>query len=313
MIRQTGFTLLPVILLLAVIAAVALMMTQKGLVDSKQAKNSIDSEQVRYTAEAILQKSVWELKQDDDCIDYALTQATGRFSKNDYNVELSTTSGSPVTLNVGLDIGGGVIRQFTRQLIMYQPVTEQVLNAEADTYIHSWYNSDNFNGGATIEQKSVATFDYRRSLLRFDLSPLSSLTGVQIKSANMELYLVNSPGTGTLEIAAHNMTHEWREWQVSWEKWKNGNKYWTAPGGDFDPTEVSRTLIDENNPGLYSWDVLELARGWIDSTISNYGVILDNTSTSSNTLEFASSEHIDSEKHPVLRITYQCECGQACP
>ncbi len=105
MIRQTGFILLPVILLLAVIAAVALMMTQKGLVDSKQARNGIDNEQVRYTTEAILAKSEWELHQNDTCAGYSLP-ATGQFGSHGYTIGLSTTSGSSVTINLSVDQGG---------------------------------------------------------------------------------------------------------------------------------------------------------------------------------------------------------------
>ncbi len=305
---QAGFILLPVILLLSVIAAIALMMTQKGLVDSKQAKNSIDSEQVRYTAEAILQKSVWELKQNDTCAGYAFTEAAGQFGGDDYNVEISATSGSPVTLNVGVDLGGGVTKQFSRQIKMYQ-VTEFLLDASGDTYIDQWEMNQKYGANNKLSQKSQFS-RYRRSLLKFDLSSISA-SGDKILSSNLEIYLVGSPDTNTEEIAVYTVTADWDEPKVSWNK-RTQTDNWSDSGGDFDPTEHTRTLVDENAPGLYTWDILDLTRDWVAANVSNYGVILRNTSFNSNAFEFASREYADVSKRPKLRITVQCECGQVC-
>ncbi len=306
--EQTGFLLLPVILLLAVIAAVALMMTQKGLVDSKQAHNSIDSEQIRYTAEAILEKSEWELQQNETCAGYSLP-ATMEFISQGNNVGISANSGSPVTINVDVVLADGGTKHFSRQIKMYQPVTEFLLDASGDSYIDEWEMNQKYGTNDKLSQKSQL-FRIRSSLLKFDLSSLPA-SGDQILSSNMEIYLVGSPDTNTEEIAAHTITADWVEDKVTWNKRTQTNN-WSDPGGDYDPTEHGRTLVDESAPGLYTWDISDLTSDWVDAKVSNYGVILSNTSINSNAFEFASSEYADTSKRPKLRIAVQCECGQVC-
>ncbi len=312
MVIQSGFVLLPVILLLAVIAAVALMMTQKGLVDSNQARNSLDRTQVRYTVEGILAKSELQLEQNLTCAGYSLP-ATGQFGGNDFSVALSANSGSPVTLSIDIDQGGGVTKQVSKIVRMYQIApNDLVMPVVADTYIKQvlFGTQSNYGSEDKLSQKSPL-FAWRRTMLKFDLSPLT-ITGEQIISANMDLYLVGSPETNTAWLDLYALSADWNETQVTWGKRTSFN-WWTTSGGDYYSTLIASTLVDESIPGLYSWDISGLTKIWVDADIPNHGVILRNNIVNTNNLEFASREYADAAKHPVLRIKYKCECGQVCP
>ena len=286
------------------------MMTQKGLVDSNQARSSLDRTQVRYTVEAILAKSELQLEQNLTCAGYSLP-ATGQFGGDNYNIALSANSGSPVTLDIDIDLGNGETKNYSSEIKMYQAPLDILVDVTADAYIEQ-DNQNRKNGAQDKLHQKSPFLGFRRSLLYFDLSALT-IVGNQVESANMELYLVGSPDTNTEEIGIYAVVQNWIESQVTWSKWNNGAGWWLNSGGDFDPTEITQTLVDESNPGLYSWDISGLTRDWLDAVKPNNGIILRNSSINSNNLEFASREYSDTSKRPVLRIKYKCECGQVCP
>jgi len=101
-----------------------------------------------------------------------------------------------------------------------------------------------------------------RSLIKFDLSAIP--TGTPIDSALLQVYLVSSwdfPGR-TRTITSYGIGSAWSESSVTWNTRPSyGEAYGSAP-------------VTHGAWGWYSFDVTNLARGWINGAIPNNGVML---------------------------------------
>ena len=313
--RQVGFILLPVILLLSVIAAVALMMTQKGVVDSKQARNSIDSEQVRYTLEAAFAIAKHELELDEDCVGYSSSiTSNSSFMGLNYTANVSVENGSPVTLTVQVD---GNTRKFSREIRMYDPnaTTDYTVNAEQDTHVRLSNTGTNYNTGSEADRLHImhgaGLQSERISLIQFDLDEFIDLDVpiANIQSATLELHTAGSPESNVVSITAFRIKEdqEWKEDEAIYYQRLSGIA-WSFIYIDL--SSGTSTQVDENITGWKTWDFLPLVTGWLDETYENRGIGLFGEVGNSNNVEFVSLNDVDTIKHPTLRITYSgVECS----
>lgn len=314
-IRQTGFILLPVILLLAVIGAVALMMTQKGLVDSKQARNSIDSEQDRYSLEAAFAIAKHELELDEDCVGYSSSiTGNGIFMGQNYTANVSVENGSPVTLTVQVD---GSTRKLSREIRMYDPnaTTDYTVNAEQDTHVRLSNTETNYNTGSEADRlhvmRGTGLQSERISLIQFDLDEFTDLDIpiANLQSATLELHTAGSPEANVVSMTAFLIKEdqEWKEDEAIYYQRLSGVA-WSFVYIDL--ISGTSTQVDENITGWKTWSFLSMVTAWLDDTYENRGIGLFGEAGNSNNIEFVSLNDPDNTKHPLLRITYSgAECS----
>ena len=180
---QRGYILLPVIVVITLVAAIALLMTTESALESNTAASELDARQAQYVAAAGLNHALW-LTQRQGCGPYS--NITNWALGNDrYNTSLST------------DLGA---------------TTAYSLAVSQDAWIGSFQTSLNHGNDATLHV-SQSGGDSETALLRFDLSSLPA--GAAILSATAWFHVNTEHPQGPLEL--HRLTADWGESDATWD------------------------------------------------------------------------------------------------
>lgn len=232
--------------------------------------------------------------------------AVGNFSGN-----ITHTGGGAE--QVDLAVSGQVSNQ-----ICYE---DQAFTASADTYL-SGYNTTYNYGAQTYMRVTLGTSQARGSLLRWDLSSIPA--NAVISAASLKLY-VSTAGSATFNL--YNMRRAWVEgtgtgsatgdgatWQTydGTNAWgKNGaanttsDRYdtnlWGAESSSFSTTG-SKT-VPLNTAGL------DVVKGWVNGSIPNYGLTIQNYTTGSTDVQFSTRNNATEANRPALVLSYCLESG----
>lgn len=136
-------------------------------------------------------------------------------------------------------------------------------------------------------------YDYFRAYLQFSLSSLPA--GAVIVNAALKLYQFNNSGTEDFMISLHQVTEYWSEGTITWI---NKPDYISSP---------ERTItVTAGATAWLSWDITDLVQGWLDESITNYGIMLKGTDESSPNVSGCYSSELIPEPalHPKLEVTY---------
>ena len=192
------------------------------------------------------------------------------------------------------------------------------LTATEDTYL-SAANVQYNNGGRTeLHVNGTTDTNRRTALLKWDLSSIP--TTVTVSSASLSL---NVTDASPLVFNLYNMRRTWVEGtsdqansstSANWNTY-NGSTSWGTVGA----ANTSSDRYDTNlwGAGTTSFsstgsktldlntDGKSVIQGWINASISNYGLIIQNYSGSTNNaVYFTSSEGTTAANRPKLNITY---------
>lgn len=306
-VNMAGFTLLPVILAMSLIAAIAFLLNRDNGINAGMVAVQGDAARARYIAEAGLQ-AVNAITQGKSCTGYTNLNATA-FGAGSFTATVTPASGTPVTLTAAATTAGGAAATLTRSNVaVYYGETPATLQAPDSTGTEAslnWTSPTSNYGASTILKVITANYS---ALIHFDLSGIP--TGSRITGATLQLSKTNttaSPGS----IVVYRVMKPWVEGTQSGAISTTGVTYntsdgttpWTTPGGDYDPAPMgSLTNIVQ---GWNSWDVTGLVQGWMAASYPNYGMILvPNGVVSAN---FDSSDSITN--HPILLVTYLAPCA----
>lgn len=163
------------------------------------------------------------------------------------------------------------------------------------------------SNGAGAYPAYIAT----RSLIKFDVSSIIP-SNVIVTKAELVLNLNQIYGTNT--YTAYKITNDWVEGTVcgstspgtaTWNNYGAGS--WTTPGGDFDSTPVSNSLIISDSAPQQSITFSlnpAMVQQWISNPSTNYGVLIkaDNETVINNSIFWNTKEAVNS---PLLRIYYR--------
>jgi len=174
-----------------------------------------------------------------------------------------------------------------------QYITLQPDAAGIDTGIESVFPTNNY---ALLNYTGIgnSASTIVRTYIEFDLSSIPA--DVRITDADLKLYQYNTIGSDNFTIGLYKVTSNWDESTITW---------------NLQPTSSTDAEITSNiTVGAItwkSWDIDTLVQGWLDGTISNYGMMLKDTDESSdNTIAyfFTSDYTTDATKRPILEIDY---------
>ena len=320
-VREGGFLLVTVVVILTVLAAMALLVSNTTSMDVALVDKHADRAALDYLTEAGLAHAEWQLAQNTSCSGYIDVPVTN-FASGSYSVAVAPTTDSPVTLTAVGALPDGTQRTLARGVKAYQaPVTTTLQpGAEAeDTYIWDGAHKDtNFGTTAYMELNNQSA--ERVILMRFDLSSIP--TGAIITGATLELWLESGGGLNNGVIDAHRITQTWFEGEEDDNPPTTpGATYldydgstgaqWANPGGDYDPTAIAATTIPNLTPGWYQWDVSALATGASPSALETDGVLLRASGGDVDKIRFTSSDGAAAQR-PKLIVAYACECGIVC-
>lgn len=106
------------------------------------------------------------------------------------------------------------------------------------------------------------------SLVKWDLSAIPEDAAVVWGDAS--LFQDGSAPAMEKSLSLHRMTRDWTN-DASWATY-DGTHAWSTPGGDFDPTPAATATVAENQTGWTDWSVTSLVQHWVDGSLPNYGV-----------------------------------------
>ena len=180
---QRGYILLPVIVVITLVAAIALLMTTESALESNTAATELDAQQAQYVAAAGLNHALW-LVQQQGCGPHSdLTDEP--LGSGKYSSKLTTDLGSTTGFTISVEQDSWIRDDLPTN------------NYAVDTAMH--IRSD---GGVT-----------ERPLLRYDLSSLAAKAS--ILSAQAWFYVSNDHPNGPADI--HLITADWNEADATWD------------------------------------------------------------------------------------------------
>ena len=181
--RHNGYILLPVIVVITLVAAIALLMNTESAIESNTAGSELDAQQARYVAEAGLNHARW-LAAQQGCGAY--TDLSDVALGNDkYSTILATDLGATTSYSVTMD---------------------------QDTWIRN--DQPTVNNGVDLKLHTrFETGFIERPLLRYDLSAIPG--SASILSATAWFYLTNVHPEGPVDI--HAVTADWTEADATWD------------------------------------------------------------------------------------------------
>ncbi len=312
---QRGFILLPVVLAITLIAAVAYLMNYDGAMNVNSLGKEIESSEARFVAMAGMNRMLWQANK-SNCTGYAnLTNAA--FGTNNYSATITPTSGSPVSISVTGTHANGASYTINRDRVkVYQPpknVTLQLGTTPGkDALIASGKPTTNFgNGDGGVLDAFIV---FRHQLIQFDLSSIP--LAANILSAQLQLY--QKSAVGTTNINLYRVKQSWVEGTkydsgtadgATWNTY-NGINAWLTNGGDYDAAPIAGTSVTDGSNVARSWEIASLVQDWVTGKYPNNGMLLK--AAGGVTVTFASKEDTTAANRPKLTLSYACECGQSC-
>jgi hypothetical protein len=121
------------------------------------------------------------------------------------------------------------------------------------------------------------------SALVVDTIPAGSV----VNSAIFSIYVIEGNQSATVNV--HRVTANWSETSVTWNNF----------GGAFDPAILDSFV---GNPGWQSADITGLVQGWVDGSVANQGILLEQGQTYFTLYE--SSDNASPALRPMLEINY---------
>lgn len=179
---QRGYILLPVIVVITLVAAIALLMTTESALESNTAATELDAQQAQYVAAAGLNHALWQAAQ----------QGCGPYS----NITNWALGNDRYSSSLATDLGA---------------TTNYTVNVDQDAWIESASPSNN-NGSSDLEVTAGAG-GVERPLLRYDLSSIPAKAS--ILSARAWFYVTDAHPEGPVDI--HAITTDWTEADANWD------------------------------------------------------------------------------------------------
>ena len=312
--KVRGFILLPVVLTLALLAAIALIMNREGAGHATRGDADFQAVQARYLAEAGLARQTWRV-QKNNCAGYG-NLASAPLGADAYSATVSAASGSPVTVTATGTTASGASRSLNRSIKAYKTtVQNMVLQPDAATGLDGWIEASNNTTNHGAHDLLQASSNSERLLIKFDLSSVPKYA--KVASASLGLFAVSGSAG---DVFVQRIARDWSEGTcsggggctangITWDTY-DGSKNWTAAGGDFDPAPAAKTTIGGSSSVWYAWDITDLAADWVSGDQLNYGVLVMGSGSANAT--FASSDNSTAGNRPKLTLGLVCECGQVC-
>lgn len=312
--HAAGFTLLPLMLAMSLIAAIAFLLNRDNAMNAEMVTSQSSSDRARYAAEAGLQ-AINSNVQNMNCSGYN-NLGTTTFGAQSFTATVNPSSGTPVTLtatgraadgsSAALTRAGVVVHQTLPRTLLLQPPPG---TGSRDTYIEIASGTNSWG----IDTVLWLSYQGDLALLWFDLSAIPA--GALITSASLSLYQSSAqsvPAGNTLSV--YRVTKNWIEGATNGgtdgATWNNAGfgSPWTTPGGDYDPVATAVIPADTNN-GWKTWDVSTLVSDWKNGTLANQGMLVA-PSAGINNMTFVSHDDASQPtRWPELSVSFLPPCS----
>jgi len=184
---------------------------------------------------------------------------------------------------------------FLNPPLVYAPLETIILQPGAggiDSGVDS-KNPDTKWGNYVYSDVGNSATSVRRTYIKFGLGTVPA--DAVVLDADLRLYRYGGIGTDTYMVGVHQVTSAWDEVTITWN---------IQPTYSVDP-EITGNIT--TTIGWKSWDIDSLVQAWLDGSITNNGLVLQDTDEASvNTITYfyTSDYTTDTSKCPKLEIDY---------
>jgi hypothetical protein len=325
--RAAGFTLLPVVLAMSLIAAIAFLLNRDNGMNAAMIASGSDLDRARYAAEAGLQAVNYQVQQ-QGCGGGFPTPAApvtnSNFGGGSYAAYADKATGSPLLLSsTGSYNGASVTLSRANVQVFKSGMQTTPLVGAQDTYVESGSPTWNYGGNSALRLRTGND----EMLLQFNLSSLPAGSrvipyanaGVLQPGATLYLYQsANSASSGT--ISAYLITQSWVGGTLNggvpasgagatWNTYDGNTAHVWGVGYD------SRALYNATAAyvvatGWYSWDITDAAAAWMGGVYPNYGLWMKSSSGNiSNTQYVSTDDTTNTTEHPYVTLNYLAPCA----
>jgi Concanavalin A-like lectin/glucanases superfamily len=170
-------------------------------------------------------------------------------------------------------------------------------------------NSSGTSGTIPIGDSGSPTNTPRQELMSFDLSPITSLPGASsftVVGSQVSLYLF--PNTANQTINVHQATAAWSEGTVSWPSFNES--YVATPLTSFN-AGAKNSFPSASPPNNVRFDVTSLVNGWLNGTLPEDGILLEQPPVTGVSAVVLTSEYppATSGYHPTLFVCFTTTCA----
>ena len=335
--KSAGFTLLPVILTMSLIAAIAFLLNRDNGINAEMYADQADLTRARYAAEAGLQAVNYKV-QSVGCggiLSFYPSSGVSPVSNNNFGGGSYSAYGNsnwlvpPTTLTSTGTYNGSSVTLTRNNVVTYQSgyktyTLQPNATAGKDTYINSAFPSRSYGSDTSLR---LWTGRYE-PLLQFDLSafPVGSkaapwfdtLSGTLKPGAELGLYLISNPSATGVNMDILPITRSWIEGTTnntangaSWNTY-DGINAWSSPGVGYDAALVASTPYAATL-GWKTWDITGMANSWLSGRYPNNGLWLRPSGTAVGDAQFASSDNSTATQWPKISFNYLLPCGTTGP
>jgi Tfp pilus assembly protein PilX len=315
--QRAGFVLLPVILAMTLIAAIAFLLNRDNGFNAEMVSSQSDADRARYAAEAGLQALNADI-QTHSCVGWypglLSPKTNSNFGGASYSAYAWPNWGNSTSLTSTGSYNGSSATLNRNNVIAYQTTSKTyTLQPNAAAGIDTYIDIGNKNDGSFNTMWVSPGYDL--TLLKFDLSAFPA--GSVPLAATLSLYRTGgASGSGTLSM--QRLRSNWVEGTganspqdgVNWST-SDGSTPWTT-GGDFHPVAVSRIPYVSGTSFWDAFDATDLVMAWLSGRYLNQGLII-NASAGVGTLKYLSSDDSNASTRPKLAINYLVPCGASGP
>jgi N-acetylneuraminic acid mutarotase/Tfp pilus assembly protein PilX len=314
--HMRGFTLLPVMLTMGLIAAVAFSLNRDNGVNAAMVSNQQDADRARFAAEAGLQAVNAQVQVASCAGGFPVAGAplvNGGFDGATYSAHATSASGNTTGLvSTGTFNGTSVTLTRSNAYVYQSAARAYTLQPDAaggmDTYIDS---ASEANFGVT--GKLAIKKNQQNLLFKFDLSAFPA--GSRPVSATLSVY-ASGGLLGGLDY--YRMTNAWVEGSgatspldgATWNT-SNGSTGWT-PGGEQHPAKLNAINKIIAGTNWVDQDVTDIATAWLEGRYPNQGVLIKSTGEL-GAFQFTSSDDPNASERPKITFNYLLPCGVTGP
>ncbi len=349
-VKATGFTLLPVILAMSLIAAIAFLLNRDNGVNARMIANRSDLDRARYAAEAGLQAVNFVIQGAGCAGSYPISSASLtniNFGGAAYSAYANTNKlpggnpPPPISLSSTGSYNGALVALTRNKVYVYQSPSKTVVVRPGesnqplgyDTYLDSGSPDRNFGGAPTLNLSS----SIYQPLLLFDLSafPAGSRAilwydGAKLQpGAKLSLYQTNSAPITGAKVNAQLITRSWKAGTgqggtnpdgATWNTYDGvAADTWPSPGVGYAPVPVASTPYINAQKVWVDWDLTNAAAAWMSGVYLNYGIWLVASDATIGNTSWVSSNDIKTldttlkPARPTLTLNTLLPCGTTAP
>lgn len=209
---------------------------------------------------------------------------------------VNPTTDTTYTL-IATNSAGPVIATVTVTVAPIETLTLQPGSEGKDAFVSSDEIYPDTNTGDSVYLLAGDNGFNNRTYIKFDLNPNPLPAGAVITDARLKLYqdtILILPGS--FNGGFYTVTSNWEENEITWNN---------QPTSSSDSVALP-TLYDTTGNWV-TCHIEDFVKGWLDSSISNYGLLLkaiDESSEDTGARFFSSDYVTDITKHPILEIEY---------